>query len=299
MRQLLGKQGSAKLASTLGSGLAVQIGRIKRRRAIGVAAAVMIAGLSAPAQAQEAAKPPSSNGWIVTIGGTVEYGPSYAGANHYSFSGLPSFDIRRLGEPVNYGAPDDSIDYDLFDFGGVEIGPVVGYRGGRSPSDDWRLEGLNNVQWNIDAGAYAQYWPVENRLRLRAEVRQALWGGDGLIADLGMDWFQPVTDSLVLSAGPRVSLANSTYMRNNFGISQSESAANGSLPAFNAQGGIEAVGFTVGATYTISPAWNVQLYDRYDRLVGDAAESPITSDIGSKNQNVIGFELNYSFQVAF
>ncbi|MBB3456798.1 outer membrane scaffolding protein for murein synthesis (MipA/OmpV family) [Rhizobium sp. BK313] len=259
-------------------------------------AASMITAFSA--LAQEAAKS-ASNTWVVTLGGTVEYGPSYEGSKHLSFSGMPSFDFHRLGETPEYSAPDDNIDYSLFDVGGIEAGPVVGLRGGRSAFDDSDLNGLHRVHWNFDAGAFAQYWPMENQLRLRAEMRQALWGGDGLLADLSLDWFQPVGDRWLLSAGPRMSLANSTYMRNNFGISESEAAKNGHLDAFDANGGLKSVGFTVAATYTISPAWSVQVYNKYNRLVSDAADSPITSQIGSPNQNIIGFTLNRTFDVRF
>ncbi len=252
---------------------------------------------SHPALSQDAKS--SDNQWIITLGGSVEYGPSYEGSKHLSFSGMPSFDFRRLGEAPEHSAPDDNIDYGLFDIGGVEIGPVVGLRGGRSAFDDSELKGLHSVQWNLDAGVFAQYWPIEDRLRVRVETRQALWGGDGLLADLYLDWFQPVGDRWLLSAGPRLSLANDTYMRNNFGVSAEEAANSGRVEAFNANGGLKSIGLTVAATYTLSPAWSVQIYDTYSRLVGDAADSPITSRLGSADQNVIGITLNRSFQIGF
>lgn len=241
----------------------------------------------------------SDNQWIITLGGSVEYGPSYEGSKHLSFSGMPSFDFRRFGEAPEYSAPDDNIDYGLFDIGGVEIGSVVGLRGGRSAFDESELQGLHSIQWNLDAGVFAQYWPIEDRLRVRAEMRQALWGGDGLLADLYLDWFQPLGDRWLLSAGPRLSLADSTYMRNNFGVSATDAASNGRVDAFGASGGVKSIGFTAAATYTLSPAWSVQVYDKYSRLVGDAADSPITSKIGSADQNVIGFAFNHSFQIGF
>ncbi|PDT01693.1 hypothetical protein CO666_23695 [Rhizobium chutanense] len=250
-----------------------------------------------PASCQDAKS--SKSQWVVTLGGSVEYGPSYEGSKHHSFSVMPSFDFRRLGEAPQYGAPDDNIDYGLFDIGGIEIGPVVGLRGGRSPFDDSELEGLHSVHWNFDAGVFAQYWPIEDRLRVRAETRQALWGGDGLLADLYLDWFQPVGDRWLVSAGPRLSLANAIYMRNNFGVSTGEAARNDRVEAFDTNGGLKSIGFTVAATYTLSPAWSVQIYDKYSRLVGDAADSPITSRLGSADQNIIGLTLNRSFQIGF
>ncbi|MGO7522709.1 MipA/OmpV family protein, partial [Rhizobium brockwellii] len=79
-------------------------------------------------------------------------------------------------------------------------------------------------------------------------------------------------DKLLLSAGPRLSLANTVYMRSNFGISESEGARRAHVGAFNAEAGVKSVGFTVAATYTFSPEWSVQVYEKYNRLVGDAAD---------------------------
>ncbi|WP_244480444.1 MipA/OmpV family protein [Rhizobium sp. Root1220] len=250
------------------------------------------AGAASPTESQR----PSQ--WIVTIGGSVEYSPKYEGSKHYTVSGLPSFDFRRLGEPPEQDVPDDNFDLPLFNYKGIEIGPVVGFRNGRSRFDDGRLEGLDRIDWSLDAGVFVQYWPIEDRLRLRVEARQALWNGGGLVADLGADWFQPVMEGVVVSAGPRMTLGNSTFMKQNFGVSATE-AANSSFPQFDAGAGVESVGFTVAATYTINPQWSVQLYNRYDRLVSDAADSPITSDVGSRNQNTIGFTINRSFQIGF
>lgn len=248
--------------------------------------------------AQEAAKS-SSDTWVVTLGATVEYGPSYEGSKHYTFGALPSFDFYRLGEAPEYSAPDDNFDYTLLDLGGVEIGPVIGLRDDRLDLNNLHIQSQRRVRWNFDAGGFAQYWLMQNQLRFRTEVRQSLWGGDGLVADLAIDWFQPVGDKLVLSAGPRMSLADSTYMRSNFGISAKEAARNGHVSAFDATGGLKSVGFTVAATYTITPEWSVQVYEKYNRLVSDAADSPITSQFGSPNQNVIGFTLNRTFNVNF
>jgi outer membrane scaffolding protein for murein synthesis (MipA/OmpV family) len=272
-------------------------------RAAGLAIALFSIAAT-QAHAQDAAKaaptavPQRPSQWIVTIGGSVEYSPDYEGSKHYSVSGLPSFDIRRLGEPPEQDVPDDNFDLTIFNYKGIEIGPVVGIRSGRSSFDDSRLEGLDRIDWSLDAGVFVQYWPIEDRLRLRLEARQALWNGGGFVADLGADWFQPITEGLVVSAGPRMTLGNSTFMSQNFGVSATE-AASSRFPEYNADGGVKSVGFTVAATYTINPQWSVQVYNRYDRLVGDAADSPITGEIGSKNQNTVGFTLNRSFQIGF
>jgi outer membrane scaffolding protein for murein synthesis (MipA/OmpV family) len=240
-----------------------------------------------------------SGNWIVTLGANVEYGPKYPGAKHSGFTAMPSFDFRRFDEPDEPSAPDDNIDYSLVDIGRFEAGPVLGFRDNRSPSDDDRLQGIHAVHWGIDAGVFAQYWAIPNQLRFRTEIRQAVSNGSGLVADLGADWFQPLGDKWQFSAGSRASFGNGAYMRKYFGISATEAVQNGALPAFDTGSGLKSVGVTVSASYDVTPTWTLQLYDRFDRLVGDAADSPITSKLGNKNQNVVGISLSKAFSVNF
>lgn len=242
-----------------------------------------------------AAKAP---GWIVTIGGGSEYGPSYEGSSHNTFTFVPSFDLRRADEKADLSAPDDNIDYSLFTLGGIEFGPVVGVRSGRSQSDSRALRDIHPIDWSVDAGAYAQYWPIEDQFRLRLEARQSLRKNDGFVADFAADWFTPVGDNLMISAGPRAAFADSTYMSNSFGISAAESAASG-LDAFDPKAGFKSVGFAVGVTYQISDTTSLQVYNKFERLVGDAANSPIVSNIGSNTQNTIGIVMTRSFTLNF
>lgn len=254
---------------------------------------------SSRAIAGESSPPRGSDTWIVTLGTSVEYGPKFPGSKHSGLSGTPSFDFRRFNEPDEPSAPDDNIDYSLVDIGRFEAGPVLGFRDNRSPSDDDRLQGIHAVHWGIDAGVFAQYWAIPNQLRFRTEIRQAVSNGSGLVADLGADWFQPLGDKWQFSAGPRASFGNGAYMRKYFGISAIEAMQSGALSAFDTGSGLKSVGATVSASYDVTPTWTLQLYDRFDRLTGDAADSPITSKLGDENQNVIGISLNKAFSVNF
>jgi outer membrane scaffolding protein for murein synthesis (MipA/OmpV family) len=265
------------------------------------AVATVLAGANARASdlADTTAADAKTPGWILTIGGGPEYGPAFEGASSHSFTFVPSFDLRRAGEKADYSAPDDNIDYSLFTLGGVEFGPVVGIRSGRSQSDtSGALTNVHTIDWSVDAGGYMQYWPIEDQLRLRLEARQGLRKNDGFVTDLAADWFQPFGDDLVISAGPRASFADTTYMRNSFGISATESASSG-LSSFNPSTDFKSVGFVVGVTYQISDTTSLQLYNKFDRLVGDAANSPIVRDAGSPNQNTVGIVLTRSFGINF
>jgi outer membrane scaffolding protein for murein synthesis (MipA/OmpV family) len=237
--------------------------------------------------------------WIVTLGAGVALTPEFLGSGSSHFSLMPSdFSIRRAGEPAGFGAPDDGFDFSIYDSGPFAVGVVGGLREGRSRKDDHRLVGLDKVPTALDAGLFAEYWPIEDHLRTRIELRQALWGGGGLNARLAADWVQTY-GQFVLSGGPRASIGDGRYMRQNFSISAAESAANGTLPAYRAGAGLASVGANFAVRYNITPAMAVTIYDTYERLVGDAASSPITREVGSENQNTIGVNFSYAFGVAF
>ena len=236
---------------------------------------------------------------ILTLGTSIELAPAYPGASHRRFSAMPSIDIRRMDEPQEFSPPDDSIDYGLIDIGNFSAGPVIGLRDGRSRQESSSLNGLYRIKSGFEVGAFAQYWIFPNQWRVRAEVRGALTNRTGLVYDLGSDVFAQVGDDWVLSIGPRLSFGDKTYMENYFGISQDESALNGRLPAFSAGSGLKSVGLTASASYQLSEDWTFQVYGRYDRLVGDARRSPITSMIGDKNQVTLGVGLTKAFKIDF
>jgi MipA family protein len=248
---------------------------------------------------EASSKPSDSSTWVVTLGASVEYGPKFPGSKHDGFSAFPSFDIRRFDEPDENSAPDDNIDYGLVNIGSFEAGPVLGFRDNRSQSDDEGLKGIHSISWDVDVGVFAQYWAIPNQLRFRTEIRQAVSNGSGLVVDIGADWFQPLGEGWLLSVGPRASFGNGAYMREYFGISSSEASQNGALAAFDAKSGLKSIGFMVSAAYQVTPTWTLLVYDRFDRLTGDAADSPITSKLGSPNQNVIGVSLSKAFNVSF
>lgn len=241
----------------------------------------------------------NNKAWIITLGASFEYGPNHPGARHSSVTVMPSFDIRRFGEAAENSAPDDSLDYTLFESQGFQIGPVLGLRDNRSSSASNGLSGVRRVNSSFEAGVFLQYWAIPNQLRFRSEIREALSNGSGLVVDVGSDWFQPVGDRWILSAGPRASFGSAASMHRYFSISPAESAANGTLSAYNASEGLKSVGATISATYAITPDWSVTFYDRFDRLVGDAASSPVTAKIGTPNQNIVGISLSKEFTVSF
>lgn len=239
-------------------------------------------------------KPIASNDpWIISVGGMMTVSPKWDGSSRYGLSGMPSISFRRSSEPETFSAPDDNFDITFFTGKHFAIGPVASLRPGRS-NEGGRLEGFDTYPWTVEAGVFAEFWPIEDRLRLRGELRHGLRSNDGFSADIMVDYVQNY-GQLTLSGGPRLVLADDNVMNVKYGVSPEAAIRNGSVAAFDPKGGIASVGLSAAQSYIWSKEWTTTLYQRFDYMVGDAADSPIVKDLGSRNQFTFGVGATYSF----
>jgi outer membrane protein len=216
--------------------------------------------------------------------------PSWPGADKYSLS--PYIDVSQTRESeFAFEAPDESFGSPLLHTGNFAFGPAFGFIGKRTAADIGA--DLPKVGLTIEAGAFAQVSPIP-ALRVRAEGRKGLGGHKGWVGEISADYIARQGDDWLFSIGPRVSLGDAKYTRAYFGVTPSAAATSG-LPAFDAGGGIQSVGLTAGYHRMLGKNWGVAVYGRYDRLVGDAADSPVTRELGSRSQPSGGIALSYTF----
>jgi outer membrane scaffolding protein for murein synthesis (MipA/OmpV family) len=205
----------------------------------------------------------------------------------------PFVDLSRAkpGEDFAFEAPDQSFGFDLVDDKKFDFGPTASIIRKRKPE---AVGGnLPKVGLTVEAGAFAQAW-LTPALRVRAEARKGLGGHGGWVGDVGADYVARQGDDWLFSIGPRVSLGDSKYSRAYFGVAPADVAASG-LPAYDPKGGVQSVGVTAGYMRQLTRNWGVAAFARYDRLVGDAADSPVTRAFGSRNQPAFGIALSYTF----
>jgi len=274
-----------------------------RRRPAGLLGAVALIVLASGAASagedddkRSVTDPTPAKGWIITLGGSFEMGPKYDGANSAGPSFMPSISWRRAGESAGFSAPDDGLDFALYETDRFSVGVVGSYRAGRYSGSSPRLFGMRDVPWSIEAGAFGEYWLIQDRLRTRIEVRQGFNGHHGVVADLSADWVERL-GSFTFAVGPRFSLGSASFMRRQFGVTPLEAALNGMIEAYRPAGGAKSVGLASSLEYAWSPSLSTTLFARYDRLVGDAANSPLVDTLGQRNQFSIGIGASYSFQV--
>jgi outer membrane protein len=262
-----------------------------------LAAAALFTLTAAPAAAQDRGdgdEEDRPSGRIVTIGIGAQAYPKFPGADDLGIYPMPIIGIRRAGRPVPLEAPDEGWGFGLFgDDSPIDIGPAINFQRKRSEEDVGAPVG--NVGRTIEVGGFVQTFLGEN-FRLRGELRQGLGGHEGLVGDLGADVFVRGSGNTVFSIGPRLRWGDNDYMDSYYGVLPAVSTATG-LAAFDPGSGIHSVGGAAGLQLDVGGGVSVHSYVRYDRLVNDAADSPIVTGLGSRDQFGAGLGLSYSFRV--
>jgi len=244
---------------------------------------------AAPASAQD-----GGGGHTITLGGGAQTYPKFPGADSYGINVLPIFGFRREGAPMPFEAPDDGFGLGILGRdSAVNFGPAIRFQNKREQDDVGAAVG--DVGFTVEVGGFVEVLPAEN-FRLRAELRQGLGGHEGLVGDLGADFVIRDDDTYIFSIGPRARWADNDFHDAYFGVTPAVAGLTG-LPAYDPNGGIYAYGAVAGLTWKLGRNWGLQAYVGYDRLVGDAADSPIVRAFGSRDQFSGGGGLFIEFNI--
>ena len=256
----------------------------------------MAAALTAPQYVRsEPFWSPLSGEWLVTIKGNLNGSPAYPGARAMSFFPYPSLSVRRAGTSLAFSSPDDNLSFALIDNGWFKFGPSAKYIAARRAADHRELAGLRNVDWTLETGAFADIWAHRN-LRFRIDARYGFHGHKGVAADVGADYVHR-QGKWTLSFGPRLAAGSMKYTRAYFGVTPGEAALNPRLNPWRPNGGIVSAGSATAVSHDLNTQWRGALWGRYDRLVGQAGSSPISTNVGSRNQFTIGATLAHTFSL--
>ena len=267
-------------------------------RASALAGAALFAFAAVPAAAQDNGdrdREERPRGRLITIGVGGQIGPQFPGADSYQVTPMPIIDVRRPGQRVTYEAADEGWGFGLL---GREarfnVGPALQFQGKRDEDDVGAPVG--NVGFTVEAGAFVEAY-LSDSFRIRAEGRKGIGGHEAWVGDVGFDFIARGGDTTVFGIGPRVRFADDKYMNAYFGVSPATSVTTG-LAAFTPDSGVYAAGGAASIRHHFGTdgKWGVHGYARYDRLVGDAADSPIVRSFGSRDQFSAGLGFSYTFR---
>ncbi len=219
------------------------------------------------------------------IGAMVK--PRFASSESYILAPFPIISVGRFYIPGLGQVVDGRRKSGIFFF------PSFGFVGERSDKTAKDLTGTKDVDWALELGLGGGF--RTEHVRVFGELRQGINGHTGQVGQLGLDGILYPTERLEVSFGPRAGFASNEYMDTYFGVTSAEATASGGkLSAYNASAGFKSVGLSARASYDWTDTTRFHVQAGYDRLIGDAADSPITAQ-GSKDQFRIGLGVSYKF----
>ena len=265
-----------------------------------------ISGIAFADDEQKGGPPPGvdDEGWSFFVGGGGFYAPTYSGDDDYQANLVPFIRITKGDEfflSVQEGAGWALVNDDGFragplatlDFGRDEDGASpFAISGDVSPD----LIGLGDVDFTVALGGFAEYETGDVTFKLRAG--RAVSSHEGMTAELAMDYnarIMSLGPPLIISAGPRLKWADNKYNQAYYGITSDQALASG-LPVFDADSGLVSFGLGANAILPLSrDGLGLTIFGSYDRLTGDASDSPLVRQRGSADQFFGGAAIAYRF----
>jgi MipA family protein len=223
--------------------------------AMSIALAAALSSGAAAAQEQRTA-------WTVTVGAGAIAAPAYPGSASLRTLPVPLVEARYgdrfflspLGTGVNLVA-ERRLRL------GVSVAPDLG-RGADA------VRGLAGIGPAADAKLFAEVGlgPVG----LLADVRHQVGGGNGTLADAGVQAHAPLPGVFV-SAAAMLTWADGRYMRSYFGAAGTPAG----LRSFTPGAGLREASLSLMAFHRFDEHWGAQALARAALLLGDAAASPV------------------------
>lgn len=235
---------------------------------------------------------PFPPGWQIDFGPGLLAVPEFPGSRGLRILPIPQLDIRYKNQ--FFASVQTGIGYNLINTRKFRAGPILRPEFGRTTRDIAVFPGLQRIRFTVEAGGFVAYQP-SLFTTVQLEVRHAVSGHNGLLADLSLRRIA-LLGKWTIGYGGRVRFANAVYFRNYYGVTPAASLTSG-LAAYRPGSGVNDVGVSGFVSRRLSPKWNATLFASYNRLVDQAAASPITtSRFGSRNQVSVGAAVSYRFR---
>jgi outer membrane scaffolding protein for murein synthesis (MipA/OmpV family) len=280
-----------------------------------------------PAQAQEASSTPPPEqiatptaadavmarsvfaGNFLVVGAGAVVMPDYEGSDEgkirpagfvYGRLGGVGINPRAAGLALNFipEAKGQRVEFSL--------GPVFRYRRNRNGSvADPVVARLGKLDAVIESGAalgitFKGVFHKYDRISAGTDVRWDISGhGSGRVITPGVIYFTPLGKGQVIGARVGAEFVDDKYASYNYAIGPVGSAASG-LPQYRARGGLKEwnagafTAFDLDGNF-LDGGLSLGVGAQYARLQGSAADTPITSIRGSRDQWYIGAGIGYTF----
>ena len=251
--------------------------------------AYVLTGIAAPLFASPAVA--QERYFNFAVRGGLDVAPSYPGASTYETSP----DLGLTFGALKWGRLDSGNGIGGVPENGLTANVAFRVLGDRNSIDNPELAGLTHIDAAVELGLGLTY--QETNWAAYGALRKGLTGHSGVTGDLGANLIFRPSDRLTLTAGPKISFGDGEFASTYFGVTAAEAGAS-NFAAYNASGGALGAGFSVGARYELNENWAVDGALGYEKLIGDAGDSPITA-AGDDDQWTLRIGLSREFTLRF
>ncbi|MDR1035344.1 MAG: MipA/OmpV family protein [Deltaproteobacteria bacterium] len=254
-----------------------------------LAAALALRAGPCPAQVMDTGE---GGGTTVTgsVGAGVVYAPDFYGANDNKVSPMPFLNLRY--GPVFLSTDKGlGVRIDLFD-GALEISPAVNYRWRRDEGDSEVLRGMGDVDGQLTGGASVIYRIDDVSFGVKGF--QGLSDDKGFTLDMRLAYLNRMSDVFRWGLAAEAGFADADYNQTHFGVTPLQSLRSG-YPVYTPSAGLKDLSLGGSVDYYLTPSFSVDVFAKFTRLTGDAADSPLVLRGGSPNQVATGLMFFYHF----
>ena len=241
-------------------------------------AALLLSALPAGAEEQQELS--------YVLGAGLAHGPEYPGARRSDSGPTLLWALRwgrwristsgagaLLGFGREIAGPGASTE--LFSDDKFSLGLSLRMDSGRDSGDASSTSGLPDVRRTLRGRLFARYELAPDWL-LAGAVSQDLMGRQGgLQTQLDLGWRLHRSESSEWTLGLGLSAADGRNMRSYFGVTPAGAIASG-LPEYRPGAGLRDVHAGLGWTRSLGPHWVVYATGGFSRLLGPAADSPLS-----------------------
>jgi outer membrane protein len=181
-----------------------------------------------------------------------------------------------------------------------QFGPVLRWRRARSNVGSHAVSRMEHIDGALEAGGFFGATlrdpnAPERSLGVEIEVMKDVWGvHNGYLVNLEASGGLPFRDKWMIHVSVNSSYGSGNYMQTYFGVNASDALRSG-LPTYTPEAGFKDVGVSATLSYSITDHWGVSMTGYYQRLINDAADSPVVARVGSPNQFTVTLMGTYLF----
>lgn len=235
--------------------------------------------------------PPVDEGWTFFAGGGTFVTPGYSGDDEYNVMIVPF--VRVTNGERFFASMQEGVGYKITKNRGYEAGPLLTLEMGRERKggpfqvfggDNDDLIGFKDVNPTIGVGGFADY--QLGPIKLTSKASKALGSHKGFSGEVAANFETRLFEKgppLMAGIGPKLKFADSNYMQAFYGVTAEQSEDSG-LASYDADGGVVSYGVGASLMMPITRSVILRAFGSYDRLTGEAADSPLVTERGDPDQ---------------